>query len=86
METEKVKKEGLELPLKWMANKCKKTIPNITNGKKKWRLKKNFKVKLLTANPLQIIWVILTPKKGITLKNLVITVAAQNDICPHGRT
>lgn len=79
-------KEGLLDPEKWIEKRW--IIININNiiGNKKWSLKKNFRVRLLTAKPLQIHWTIAVPINGMTEKNLVITVAAQNDICPHGKT
>ena len=41
---------------------------------------------LSTANPPQIHWTNSVPMYGIAENRLVITVAPQNDICPHGRT
>lgn len=41
---------------------------------------------LLIENPPQIHWTIEGPIYGIVETKLVITVAPQNDICPHGRT
>ena len=55
-------------------------------GIKKWSLKNRLKVGPLTANPPQSHLTMSAPKKGIAEKRLVITVAPQNDICPHGRT
>lgn len=39
-----------------------------------------------TANPPQIHWTSSVPKYGIAESIFVITVAAQNLICPHGST
>jgi len=40
----------------------------------------------LTENPPHNHLTIILPQIGIADSRLVITVAAQNDICPHGRT
>jgi hypothetical protein len=58
----------------------------IINGKIKWIAKNRFNVALSTANPPQTHWTKKIPKYGIADNKLVITVAPQNDICPHGRT
>lgn len=55
-------------------------------GIKKWNVKNRFRVALSTANPPQIHWTIISPMKGMAETKFVITVAPQNDICPHGRT
>jgi len=55
-------------------------------GNRKWKDKKRVRVALSTANPPQIHCTKLIPKYGIADKRLVITVAPQKDICPHGRT
>lgn len=52
----------------------------------KWRAKNRFKVALSTEKPPQIHSTRFVPIQGIAEKRLVITVAPQNDICPHGRT
>lgn len=52
----------------------------------KWRAKNRVSVGSLIANPPHSQVVSDTPKYGIAVSRFVITVAAQNDICPHGRT
>jgi hypothetical protein len=49
-------------------------------------VKKRVKVALSTANPPQIHCTNMLPKYGIADNKLVITVAAQNDICPQINT
>lgn len=56
------------------------------NGIMKWNVKNRVKVGLSTANPPQIHCTNLTPMYGIADSIFVITVAAQNLICPQGRT
>lgn len=56
------------------------------NGRIKWREKNRFKVALLIENPPQIHITNMFPIYGIVETRLVITVAPQNDICPHGST
>lgn len=70
---------------------CKKykwiiTIIRIINGKIKWSEKNRLRVALLIENPPQIHWTIFEPMYGIVEIKLVITVAPQKDICPHGKT
>jgi hypothetical protein len=55
-------------------------------GSKKWSEKNRFKVAFLTENPPQIHWTISIPRNGIADSRLVITVAPQKDIWPHGKT
>lgn len=57
-----------------------------TNGSMKCSAKNRFRVALSTANPPQIHSTRLVPKYGIAENRLVITVAPQNLIWPHGRT
>lgn len=52
----------------------------------KCREKNRIRVGCLTENPPHIHSTRVFPKYGIAEKMLVITVAPQNDICPHGRT
>lgn len=56
------------------------------NGRIKWNAKKRVKVALSTENPPQIHSTREVPTYGMADKRLVMTVAPQNDICPHGRT
>jgi len=55
-------------------------------GLKKWKVKNRVKVALSTANPPHTHWTSIVPKYGIADKRLVITVAAQKDICPQTKT
>lgn len=73
-------------PVIWRKYKCINTIIKIKNGKIKWREKNRFNVALLIENPPQIHWTMSVPKNGMVEIRLVITVAPQKDICPHGRT
>jgi len=52
----------------------------------KWNEKNRFNVGLSTANPPHIHFTNISPTYGIAEIRLVITVAPQNDICPHGKT
>ena len=77
--------EELEL-LSCKIIKWEKTKAPITKPKMKWREKNLFKVDSLTLKPPHKNSVIWEPIKGTIEKKLVITVAAQKDIWPHGRT
>ena len=61
-------------------------IAEMINGKRKWKVKKRVKVALSTENPPQIHCTKSVPMYGIADNKFVITVAPQNDICPHGKT
>lgn len=77
----------LELdPLSCNTIKWIKTITVKNNPNKKWIVKKRFKVVSHTLKPPQIKFVKGLPIKGIIEKKLVITIAAQKDICPQGNT
>lgn len=56
------------------------------NGRIKWKAKNRVSVALSTENPPQIHSTRFVPMYGIAERRLVITVAPQKDICPHGRT
>lgn len=58
----------------------------IANGKMKCNAKNRVRVGSLIAKPPHNQVVSVVPKYGTAVSRLVITVAAQNDICPHGRT
>lgn len=58
----------------------------IINGSRKWNAKNRVKVALSTENPPQIHCTTDPPTYGMADRRLVITVAPQNDICPHGST
>lgn len=55
-------------------------------GMRKWNEKNRFSVALSTANPPHTHSTKFWPMYGIAEKMLVITVAPQNLICPHGKT
>jgi len=57
-----------------------------TIGSRKWREKNRFRVGWDTEGPPQIHTTRSFPTSGIADRTPVITVAPQNDICPHGRT
>lgn len=78
--------KGFEEPVMWRKNKCKRIMNKIRKGRKKWREKKRLRVALLIENPPQIHITISLPINGIVEIRLVITIAPQNDIWPHGRT
>lgn len=78
--------KGLFLPVWWRNNKCTILIPAITNGSKKCNEKNRVRVALSTANPPHIHMTKSLPIYGIAENKLVITVAPQKDICPHGNT
>lgn len=61
-------------------------MARIMNGRRKWKVKNRFSVALSTANPPHTHWTKSIPIYGIADKRFVITVAPQNDICPHGNT
>lgn len=56
------------------------------NGRMKWNAKKRVRVALSTEKPPQIHSTKVVPIYGIADSRFVITVAPQNDICPHGST
>jgi hypothetical protein len=56
------------------------------NGRIKWNAKNRVRVALSTAKPPHNHCTIILPIYGIADRSFVITVAPQNDICPHGRT
>lgn len=56
------------------------------NGRIKWNAKKRVRVALSTEKPPQIHSTRLVPIYGIAESRLVITVAPQKDIWPHGST
>jgi len=58
----------------------------ISIGKMKCREKNRFRVGLATEGPPQIHVTSSVPTIGIAVNTPVITVAPQNDICPHGST
>lgn len=77
---------GLLDPVWWRNRKCAAVAPTIMNGRMKCRAKNRLRVALSTAKPPQIHSTRVFPRYGMAEKMLVITVAPQNLICPHGRT
>lgn len=65
---------------------CTEDSEMMINGRIKCRAKNRVRVGSLIENPPQSHVVSVIPRYGIAVRRLVITVAAQNDICPHGRT
>lgn len=56
------------------------------NGRRKCKVKNRVNVGLSTEKPPQAHSTRVWPIYGTAEKRLVMTVAPQNDICPHGRT
>lgn len=77
---------GLLDPSSWSRMICSDDIEMIANGRMKCSAKNRVRVGSLIANPPHNQVVKVVPKYGTAVNRLVITVAAQNDICPHGRT
>lgn len=77
---------GLDDPVVWSEIIWIIASRAIRNGNKKWREKNRVKVGYLTENPPQIHFTMSFPQIGIADIILVITVAAQKDICPQGST
>ena len=77
---------GLFEPVSWRKIRCIRARKIRANGRTKWNVKKRVRVTPVTANPPQIHSTKVLPQIGIAEKKLVITVAAQKLICPHGRT
>lgn len=63
-----------------------KVRPAIMNGSRKWRAKNRVSVGLSTEKPPQAHSTRVWPMYGIAENRLVMTVAPQKDICPHGKT
>ena len=68
------------------AHVCKTTNPKIKESNQSCKLKNLFHVGLSTEYAPHNHVVILSPTSGIALNKLVITVAPQKLICPHGKT
>jgi hypothetical protein len=66
--------------------KCIIDNANIKKGKKKCKLKNLFNVASSTEKPPHSHRTISGPTSGIAENKLIITVAAQKLICPHGNT
>lgn len=66
--------------------RCEITMAVKMSGRRKCRVKNRFKVATPIENPPHSHWTICLPTMGIADNKLVITVAPQKDICPHGST
>lgn len=77
---------GLLEPVSWRKSRCTMARAVMIKGRIKWKAKNRVRVALSTENPPQIHSTRFVPIYGIAERRLVMTVAPQNDICPHGRT
>lgn len=78
--------EGLLDPVSWRNRRCTAARAEMMNGRIKWKAKNRVRVALSTEKPPQIHSTKLVPMYGIADRRLVITVAPQKDIWPHGKT
>lgn len=78
--------KGLFDPVWCRNNRWINTIAAIMKGIRKCSAKNRVSVALSTAKPPHTHWTTSFPTYGIADKRFVITVAPQNDICPHGST
>jgi len=77
---------GLEDPFSCNRIKCVNIVIILNMGRIKCKEKNRFSVGLSTDGPPQIHVTSSFPIIGMAVKTPVITVAPQNDICPHGST
>jgi len=77
---------GLFDPVWCRNNKWIIAIAAIMKGSRKCSAKNRVSVALSTANPPHTHCTTSFPTYGIADRRFVITVAPQNDICPHGST
>ncbi len=77
---------GFEDPVSCKAIRCTRAIPAIAIGIMKWREKNRLRVGCETEKFPHSHSTRDFPIIGMAEKMLVITVAPQKDICPHGRT
>lgn len=77
---------GLDEPVEWKVKIWIIAIAAITKGNRKCKEKNRVNVGALTEKPPHNHFTIKFPQIGIADNIFVITVAAQNDICPHGKT
>jgi hypothetical protein len=77
---------GDVLPFSWSLIRWNITAAIKTNGIRKCKVKNRIRVASLTLNPPHNHCTIEFPKYGMADTKLVITVAPQKDICPHGNT
>jgi len=78
--------EGFEDPFSCSRIRWIIAITDRIMGRRKWSEKNRFRVGESTAGPPQIHVSRVFPTSGMADSTPVITVAPQNDICPHGRT
>lgn len=77
---------GLLEPVSWRKTKWIRDTAIIENGIRKCKTRNRFKVGSPTEYPPHTVSTNVPPIMGTAESRLVMTVAAQNDICPHGRT
>lgn len=77
---------GLLDPVSCRNKRCTITRAAMINGRRKCRAKNRVRVALSTEKPPHTHSTRLVPMYGIADSKLVMTVAPQKDICPHGRT
>ena len=77
---------GLFDPVSCRKSRCVNVRAVVMNGRMKCRAKNRVNVALSTENPPQIHSTRFVPMYGMADSKFVITVAPQNDICPHGST
>ena len=77
---------GLLDPASWRKSRWTMASAAIINGRIKWKAKNRVRVALSTENTPQIHLTKLVRIYGIAERRLVMTIAPQNDICPHSRT
>ena len=77
---------GFEDPFSCSDIRCRITRTVMVIGNRKCSAKNRVSVGLDTENPPHSHSTIVFPMYGTADKKFVITVAPQNDICPHGRT
>lgn len=78
--------DGLFDPVSCRNRRWTITRVAIMKGRMKWKAKNHFRLALSTESPPQIHSTKVVPIYGIADKRFVITVAPQDDNCPHGNT
>ena len=86
MSESEFKPDGLLEPVSCRKRRWTNTRAVMINGRMKWKAKNRVRVALSTEKPPQIHSTSVVPIYGIADNRLVITVAPQKDICPHGNT
>lgn len=77
---------GLFDPASWRKMRCTTAAAAMMNGRRKWKAKNRVKVALSTEKPPHTHCTSVLPTYGTAERRLVMTVAPQKDIWPHGRT